>query len=139
MNLSIRNQLPGAVLAITHGEAMSAVRIALRGGQEITAAVTRAAVEDLGLAPGQSVTALMKATEVALATGPVSGVSIRNQLPGTVSAIDAGTAMAAVRVAITGGELTAAITQDAVADLGLAAGSAVVALVKATEVSLLAG
>ncbi|MFC0600933.1 TOBE domain-containing protein [Streptomyces palmae] len=139
MNLSIRNQLPGAVLEITHGEAMSTVRVTLRGGQEITAAVTRAAVEDLGLAPGQSVTALVKSTEVALATGPLSGVSIRNQLPGTVSAITSGAAMATVEVAITGGELTAAITQAAVADLGLAPGSPVVALVKSTEVSLLAG
>jgi molybdate transport system regulatory protein len=44
--------------------------------------------------------------------------------------------MAAVRVAVDGGELTAAITKDAVGDLGLAAGSPVVALIKSTEVSL---
>lgn len=35
-----------------------------------------------------------------------------------------------------GGALTAAITKDAVADLNLAAGAAVVALIKSTEVSL---
>ncbi|MFD8616017.1 TOBE domain-containing protein [Streptomyces sp. NPDC059513] len=38
-----------------------------------------------------------------------------------------------------GGQLTAAITKDAVDDLGLAAGTPVTALVKSTEVSLTAG
>jgi molybdate transport system regulatory protein len=66
----------------------------------------------------------------------VEGLSIRNRLPGTVSEVAAGGAMAAVTVAVDGGELTAAITKDAVGDLGLAAGSPVVALIKSTEVSL---
>ncbi|GAA1194000.1 molybdopterin-binding protein [Kitasatospora gansuensis] len=63
-------------------------------------------------------------------------LSIRNQIPGTVTEIAAGPAMAAVKVSVDGGVLTAAITQDAVADLGLAVGSAVVALIKSTELSL---
>jgi molybdate transport system regulatory protein len=44
--------------------------------------------------------------------------------------------MARVKVEVPGGELTSAITKDAVTELGLAAGSAVVALIKSTEVSL---
>ena len=42
-------------------------------------------------------------------------------------------------LAVEGGELTAAVTRDAVEDLGLFPGSAVVALVKSTEVSLATG
>ncbi len=76
------------------------------------------------------------ATEVALATGPVEGLSIRNQLPGTVTAVSTGGAMAGARVTVDGGELTAVITADACSDLGLAEGSSVVALIKSTEVSL---
>jgi molybdate transport system regulatory protein len=45
--------------------------------------------------------------------------------------------MATVKVSVTGGELTAAITKDAVDELGLAVGTDVIALVKSTEVSLL--
>ncbi|MEV0476275.1 TOBE domain-containing protein, partial [Streptomyces prunicolor] len=75
-------------------------------------------------------------TEVALATSRVAGVSIRNQLPGTVSDVATGGAMAIVKVTVDGGELTAAITKDAVGDLGLRTGSSVVALIKSTEVSL---
>jgi molybdate transport system regulatory protein len=135
-NLSIRNQLPGTVTGVTSGEAMTTVRVRLDGGQEITAAITTDAAKDLGVSAGSSVKALVKATEVALATGPVEGLSIRNQLPGTVVGVTTGPAMASVKVDVPGGGLTAAVTADAVAALGLAAGSSVVALVKATEISL---
>ena len=136
MSLSIRNQIPGTVTAITAGEVMAAVKVRLNGGQDLTAAITLEAVKDLGLAEGSAVRALVKSTEVALATGPVEGLSIRNQLPGTVTDVASGGAMAAVKVTVDGGELTAAITKEAVTDLRLAAGSSVVALIKSTEVSL---
>ncbi|MFD5655753.1 molybdopterin-binding protein [Streptomyces sp. NPDC127039] len=136
MSLSIRNKIPGIVSSVTSGEAMASVRVRLAGGQNVTAAITVDAVKDLGLAEGSSVQALVKATEVALATGTVEGLSIRNQLPGTVRDVAPGAAMATVRVAVEGGELTAAITKDAVTDLGLAEGAAVTVLFKSTEVSL---
>ncbi|MFJ8622817.1 molybdopterin-binding protein [Kitasatospora sp. NPDC093550] len=138
MSLSIRNQLSGTVTSVAEGEVMATVKLRLDGGRDLTAAVTRDAVEDLGLHEGSRVRALVKSTEVALATGPVEGLSIRNQLPGTVSAVTSGAAMAGVKVAVDGGELTAAITADACADLDLAEGRAVVALIKSTEVSLAA-
>ncbi|MEU4154386.1 TOBE domain-containing protein [Streptomyces sp. NPDC026659] len=136
MNLSIRNQIPGTVTDIVHGEVMATVQVRLDGGQRLTAAITLESVKDLGLAEGSAVRAMMKSTEVALATGRVEGLSIRNQLPGTVTGLAVGGAMATVRVAVDEGELTAAITRDAVLDLGLAVGSPVVVLIKSTEVSL---
>jgi molybdate transport system regulatory protein len=136
MSLSIRNQLPGTVTAVTPGEAMATVRVRLTGGQDLTAAITREAADDLRLIPGTAVRALLKATEVSLATAPVEGLSIRNQLPGTVTAIAAGDAMTSVRVTVGGGELTAAITRDAAEDLALSPGIPVVALIKATDVAL---
>ena len=136
MSLSIRNQIPGTVASVTPGEVMATVRTRLTGGQDITSAVTLEAVKELGLAQGSSVRAMVKSTDVALATGPVAGLSIRNQIPGTVADIATGGAMATVKVTIDGGELTAAITKDAVVDLALTTGTPVVALVKSTEVSL---
>ncbi|MGW2459972.1 TOBE domain-containing protein [Streptomyces argyrophyllae] len=136
MTLSIRNQLPGTVTEVRAGEVMATVKVRLTGGQDLTAAVTLEAVEQLGLTPGSPVTALVKATEVSLAANRVEGLSIRNQLHGTVIRLSLGEAMATVRVAVEGGELTAAITKDAAGDLGLFVGSDVVALIKATEVSL---
>ncbi|MFI1200058.1 TOBE domain-containing protein (plasmid) [Streptomyces sp. BHT-5-2] len=138
MGMSIRNQIPGTVTAVAVGEAMASVKVRLAGGQDITAAITAEAVKDLGLAEGSAVKALVKSTEVALATGPVEGVSIRNQIPGTVVDVATGGAMGSVKVTVEGGELTAAITKDAVEALGLASGTSVVALIKSTEISLAA-
>jgi molybdate transport system regulatory protein len=138
MILSIRNQLPGTVTAVTPGEVMATVKARLAGGQEITAAITLESVHDLGLAPGTAVHALVKSTEISLATGSVAGLSIRNRLPGSVTEVVTGGAMATVKVALAdgAGELTAAITREAVTALGLAAGTSVTALIKSTEVSL---
>ncbi|MCX4671892.1 TOBE domain-containing protein [Streptomyces sp. NBC_01381] len=136
MTLSIRNQIPGTVSSVTAGEAMATVKVRLAGGQDITAAITTESVKDLGFTEGSVVKILVKSTEVSLATGPVQGVSIRNQIAGTVTDISTGGAMASVKVDVEGGALTAAITKDAVADLNLASGSPVVALIKSTEISL---
>jgi molybdate transport system regulatory protein len=137
LSLSIRNQLPGTVTEVTPGQVMATVRVRLANGQDLTAVITLEAVEDLGLTAGSAVHALVKSTEVSLATGLVEGLSIRNRLPGKITDIVTGNAMASVRIAIAGGSaLTAAITKDAVTDLALVSGTPVVALIKATEVSL---
>ncbi|MFD7135629.1 molybdopterin-binding protein [Streptomyces sp. NPDC059894] len=136
MILSIRNQLTGTVSDITAGQVMATVRVRLTGGPTLTAAITREAVTELGLAPGSAVLALVKSTEVSLATDRVEGLSIRNRIPGTVVGLTLGTAMASVKVSVAAGELTAVITREAATDLGLFVGSDVVALIKSTEVAL---
>ena len=67
MRLSARNQLKARVEAVTLGEVMAAVRVALPDGQQITAAITKDATEELGFAIGDEVTVIIKATEVMLA------------------------------------------------------------------------
>lgn len=67
MRLSTRNQLRGTVAAVRHGEIMSSIKVTLAGGDTITAAITREAAEELGLAVGDATTVLVKATEVMLA------------------------------------------------------------------------
>ncbi len=64
-------------------------------------------------------------------------LSTRNQLPGTVTEVTAGEAMAVVKVALDGGDtITSSITREAAEDLGLASGKKVVVLIKSTEVGL---
>ncbi|MFG1922609.1 molybdopterin-binding protein [Cryptosporangium sp. NPDC048952] len=137
MRLSIRNRFAGTVTAVTFGEVMSTVKVRVAGDREVTAAVTVEAVKDLGLSAGSSVHVLVKSTEVAVATGAVDGISIRNQLPGTVTGVDHGVVMTTVKIALDEGNvLTAAITKDGAEDLSLAPGQTVTALIKSTEVSL---
>lgn len=66
MRVSARNQLTGTVAAIDAGAVMTIVKVDLDGGQQITASVTKEAVDELGLAVGAPVTALIKSTEVML-------------------------------------------------------------------------
>lgn len=65
-------------------------------------------------------------------------LSTRNQLPGTISSIQEGEVTAIVKVTLDGGgqSVTASITLEAARELGLAEGTAVTVLVKASEISL---
>src|ERR671922_1440021 len=61
--LSARNRFPGVVTSVETDGVMALVEIEA-GPFRITAAVTRDAVEELGLAPGVEATAAVKATSV---------------------------------------------------------------------------
>ncbi len=63
-------------------------------------------------------------------------ISARNQLPGTVRSIDEGAAIANVVLDVAGHRVVTSITVEAVRDLGLAEGSDVVAVIKASDVLL---
>jgi molybdate transport system ATP-binding protein len=61
---SARNRLPGSVLSLAPEGAL--VRVALDCGFRLVALVTRQGAEQLGLAPGQAIAALIKAPSVRL-------------------------------------------------------------------------
>jgi molybdopterin-binding protein len=68
MRLSARNQIPARVTRITSGEAIANVELDANGVR-LVASITVEAVCDLGLAEGSQVTAVIKASEVILASG----------------------------------------------------------------------
>jgi molybdopterin-binding protein len=63
-------------------------------------------------------------------------LSARNQIPGRVTGIPEGEAIANVELDASGTRLVASITVEAVRDLGLVVGSEVTAVIKASEVIL---
>jgi molybdopterin-binding protein len=63
-------------------------------------------------------------------------LSTRNKLPGTVTAITAGEAIANVEVDVKGLRVVASITVEAARELELREGSEVTVLVKASDVML---
>ncbi|KMO27412.1 TOBE domain-containing protein [Methylobacterium aquaticum] len=68
MKISARNQLDGTVVAVTKGATTAHVRVELAGGQIVTAAITNDSADELGLAPGKTVTAIIKSSDVMIAT-----------------------------------------------------------------------
>jgi molybdopterin-binding protein len=61
--LSARNQLPATIKSVKLGNVMAEVVMSV-GEIELVAAITRGSAEQLGLKAGESVKAVIKATEV---------------------------------------------------------------------------
>ncbi|KAF1051504.1 MAG: Molybdenum-pterin-binding protein MopA [Stenotrophomonas maltophilia] len=66
IRLSARNCLPGTVASVTDGAVNAEVVLSLAGGAQVSAIVTRDAVQELGLVPGAKATAVIKASHVIL-------------------------------------------------------------------------
>jgi molybdopterin-binding protein len=66
VKLSARNQLTGTVSEIRRGEAIANVVLNV-AGQRLVASITVEAVDELGLAEGSEVTAVVKASDVIIA------------------------------------------------------------------------
>ena len=67
MKISARNKLSGTVRGIRRGEAIANVELEV-AGQRLVASITVEAVDELGIAEGSEVTAVIKASDVMLAT-----------------------------------------------------------------------
>jgi molybdopterin-binding protein len=63
MNLSARNQLKGTVFEVKKGQTTAHVRINV-GSTTLTASITNEAVDELKLAKGMTVYAIIKASDV---------------------------------------------------------------------------
>jgi molybdopterin-binding protein len=62
--LSARNQLAGKVVEVRKGQTTSHVRIDIGSGVIVTASITNEAVDDLSIAEGDEVVAVIKASDV---------------------------------------------------------------------------
>ncbi len=67
MKLSARNKLSGTVSSIHKGEAIANVVLDV-AGQRLVASITVEAVDELGLAEGAPVVAIIKASDVMIGT-----------------------------------------------------------------------
>jgi molybdate transport system regulatory protein len=138
MKTTARNQFLGRIAGVGKGPSTTTVRVALEGGQEITASLTTEAAEELKVKKGQQALALVKSSEVVLVTD-FGGykLSARNQLAGTVSRVERGAVSSLIGVTLPGGAVvTASVTNDAVDGLGLAVGQPATAVFKAYAVML---
>ena len=67
MALSTSNRLPGTITEVVKGEAAAKVSLDVEGNKMV-ALITRESADELGLAEGQRVLALVKATDVMIQT-----------------------------------------------------------------------
>lgn len=138
MKSSARNQLFGNVKRVVPGAVNAEAIIALKGGDELVAAVTHKSVEALGIEAGREVVALVKAPQVVVVKD-FGGyrLSARNQLAGVVERVQRGAVSAEVVIKLAGGDaLAASITNDSVDQLDIKEGEAATAVFKAGAVIL---
>ena len=132
MKLSARNQFTGKVAKVEEGAVNGIVTIDVKGTL-VTATISMNAIKELGLAEGKDAVAVIKATEVMVATGGMT-ISARNKFAGKIAAIEKGAVNDIVKIDTAFGTVSATISDSAVAELGLEAGKEAVAVVKATSV-----
>ncbi len=77
--INARNQFRGTIKAIITGPVVSEVEVETPSGIIVTSVITTRSLDELGLAVGTEVIALVKATEVALAKPQRATAFFNNQ------------------------------------------------------------
>lgn len=136
---SARNQFVGPITTLRAGEVTFEVGIRFDGMNEIVAQISREGAEQLQLGIGRELHAWVNASSVILMTDRRLRLSARNQLWGTVSRIHEGPVSVDVVLGLPGGRtVSALITRDSLAELGLREGMEACAVFKASTVMLCA-
>ena len=138
MRTSARNALSGVVEHVTQGAVNCEVTLRIGPKIALTAIVTRASAQDLGLEPGRQATALIKSSFIILVPGEAAmRTSARNQLTGTVRQHLEGAVNDEVTLELDeGATLTATITRGSGESLGFSEGDRAQALIKASHIIL---
>ena len=138
MKLSARNKFIGKVTDVTRGAVNGIVKVELSNGQHLTSSITLDAIDDLDITVGKEVTAIIKSTSVLIGRGQLT-LSARNKLSGTIIDINRGAVNAIVKVELPSNVvISSSITLEAVDELDLTVGTEVTAVVKASEVLIMA-
>jgi molybdate transport system regulatory protein len=138
MNVSARNVFKGKITGLVNGAVNAEIELTTAGGDKIVAVVTEASVKALGLALGKEAIAYFKAPWVMVLAGDANvRFSARNQLAGKVTTLTKGAVNTEVGIELAGGTAVhAVITNESALELGLKAGVAATALIKASNIVL---
>ena len=132
MKISARNQFKGIVTNINEG-AVNAIVSIEANGEVISSTISLNAVKELGLKKGDAAYAIIKATEVMIAT-ELPKISARNKFHGVIKGIQSGSVNNIVTLETKFGVVSSTISKNAVEELELSVGKEAYAIIKATSV-----
>ena len=130
--LSARNQFKGVVTNVEEGAVNGIVSIDVNG-EVFSSTISINAIKELELKKGVAAFAVVKATEVMVAT-ELPKISARNKFKGSVKDIQSGSVNDIVAIETKAGLISATISKKAVQELELSVGKEVYAIIKATSV-----
>lgn len=138
MKTSARNTFQGEIVNIKPSGILAEVELKTAGGYGVVALVTKESVDNLGLAKGRSITALVKATQVFLTSGAEAcATSARNNLLATVESVKTEGIVSEVKGRLDDGTgVCALITETSANKLGLVQGAKARFQFKVTSVLL---
>jgi len=138
MKTSARNTFSGNVTAVRKNGILAEVELVTPGGHTVVSVITVESLENLGIAEGRPLTAIVKAPWVILALDrDEPSTSARNRFAGKVLRVNADPLAVEVIVELSDGTLMCAlITDESRKNLDLAPGSKVWCLFKAFSVIL---
>ncbi|MDT0677283.1 TOBE domain-containing protein [Autumnicola musiva] len=129
------NTLKGEISAIHSSGSLSMLSILVKGLQ-LKVIVVETPETASYLRTGKEINLLFKETEVILACGPFSAISIENRIPGTIIKILQGELLSEIKISTLQGEITAVIANTAIEELQLSKNTEVIVMVKSNEIML---
>jgi molybdate transport system regulatory protein len=126
--ISATNRIRVRVLDIRKGTVTAELRLDIGSGRQIAAVIARTAAEEMGLAPGDDVTACVREGDLLLAKA--DALSIRNRLAGTIAGLRPGTVTTELTLETGSGQLYALLARSVADDLKLSVGDRVSALLR---------
>jgi molybdate transport system regulatory protein len=132
------NRLPGQIAAVEAAGSIALVDVMV-GSQRFTATLVGAGEQVAAWAPGMPVTLMFKETEVSLAKNLSGLISMRNRIPAQVVSIERGRLLTRVVLDAAGYSIESVITTRSSHALALDVGDIVEGLVKANEMTVMAG
>lgn len=129
------SRLCGKIINIVQGQIHAHVHI-LWKEIPLSVIITRASCEDMHLSAGDTISVLIKGTDVMLAKSFSGMLSARNKAGGVVRQIIMGDVLSKVCVESQGDMLHAFITNSSLREMNICEGDEVTAIVKSTELIL---
>jgi molybdate transport system regulatory protein len=140
LKLSVRNAFFCEVIKITSAKVNVEVKLEASPGFVITAGVTNASVNELGLVPGRHCVAMVNAASILVAQeSPAVRISARNKVPGVVIGRTDDETASEITIGGDGGKtITAVVTREGADAAGAKIGAQVLAIFKTSHVILAA-
>ena len=129
------NRLCGTIVNVAQGQIHAHVQI-LWKEIPLSVIITKASCEDMHLSVGDTISVLIKGTDIMLAKSFSGMLSARNRAKGVVRQIIQGDILSKIIVESQGDMLHAIITNTSLKDLDIRCGDEVTAIVKSTELIL---
>ncbi len=129
------SKVSGTITKVVKGHIHANVQI-LWKSIPLSVVITTASCEDMHLSEGDSITVLIKGTDVMLAKSFSGMISARNRVSGIVKQIIEGDVVSKVFVESQGEMLHAVITNTSLKEMDINEGNEITAIVKSTELIL---